>query len=127
GFVPQTWCADGDPLDVLVLSQESVAPQVLIDARAIGVMRMRDDKGQDDKLIAVPVDDPEYASYRDVSELPPHRLRELRRVFMDYKVLEGKEVEVDRPLGVAEALAVLGDAIALYARNREALRRQTQA
>src|SRR5262252_8127112 len=60
GFVPRTYCADGDPLDVLVLGQEEVVPGVLLRARAIGVMSMRDEKGQDDKLIAVHVDDPEY-------------------------------------------------------------------
>src|SRR5512132_2584001 len=58
GFVPRTYCDDGDPLDVLVLGQEEVVPQVLLRARAIGVMRMRDDKGQDDKIIGVHVDDP---------------------------------------------------------------------
>ena len=71
GFVPRTWCDDGDPLDVLVLGDEPVVPQCLMRARAIGVMRMRDDKGQDDKIIAVHVDDAEYSHYRDVSELPP--------------------------------------------------------
>jgi inorganic pyrophosphatase len=60
GFIPRTYCEDGDPLDVLVLGQEEVVPQVLLRARAIGAMRMRDDKGQDDKLIAVHEDDPEY-------------------------------------------------------------------
>jgi inorganic pyrophosphatase len=123
GFVPQTYCADGDPLDVLVLGQDEVAPQVLMRAQAIGVMRMRDDKGQDDKIIAVHIDDPEYRGYRDIKELPPHRLRELERFFLDYKVLEGKSVEVETPLGPDEALAVLRDAIALYVHNRKKLLR----
>src|SRR5437667_1499775 len=119
GFVPRTYCADGDPLDVLVLGQNEVAPQVLMRARAIGVMRMRDDKGQDDKMIAVHVDDPEYQGYKHIKDLPPHRLRELERFFLDYKVLEGKKVEVETPLGPDEALAILREAIALYARDRE--------
>src|SRR5438094_1441461 len=59
GFVPRTYCGDGDPLDVLVLGQEDVVPGVLMRARAIGVMRMHDDMGQDDKIIAVHLDDPE--------------------------------------------------------------------
>src|SRR5580700_5974870 len=79
GFVPRTYCADGDPLDVLVLGQEDVVPQAWLRARAIGAMRMHDDKGQDDKLIAVHEDDPEYVAYRDINELPQHRLQELRR------------------------------------------------
>jgi inorganic pyrophosphatase len=119
GFVPRTYCDDDDPLDVLVLGEE-VAPGVLLRAHAIGVMRMRDDKGIDDKIIAVHVDDPSYADYKSIQELPPHRLRELQRFFMDYKTLEGKTVEVDEPMGPDEALRVLRDAIALY--NQEANR-----
>ena len=122
GFVPQTYCEDQDPLDVLVLCQEAVAPGVLLSARTIGVMQMRDDKGEDDKLIAVPIDDPEYASYRDIAQLPPHRLRELQRFFLDYKVLEGKEVEVDAPLGASQALLILREAITYYAREEGRLR-----
>ena len=72
GFVPRTYCPDGDPIDVLVLCREEVVPAVLMRARAIGVMRMRDDKGEDDKLIAVHIDDPEYEALRDIDELPPH-------------------------------------------------------
>ena len=66
GFLPRTYCDDGDPLDVLVLGQEPVVPLCFLRAKAIGVITMRDDKGQDDKIIAVHVDDPEYAHYRDV-------------------------------------------------------------
>ncbi len=125
GFVPRTYCDDGDPLDVLVLGQEEVAPAVLLRARVIGVMRMRDDKGQDDKLIAVHVDDPEYEGYRHIDELAPHRLRELQRFFLDYKALESKGVEVDKPLGPDDALAILHEAVALYARDRDKLRRSS--
>ncbi len=122
GFVPRTYCPDGDPLDVLVLGQEEVAPGVLLRARAIGVMSMRDEKGEDDKIIAVHVDDPAYMEFHDIKELPHHRLREVRRFFLDYKVLEGKEVIVDEPAGAATALQVLREAIALYAREGDKLR-----
>src|SRR5712664_598748 len=88
GFLPQTYCEDGDALDVLVLGQEEVTPLCILRARAIGVMTMTDDKGRDDKIIAVHVDDPEYEHYHDISELPPHRLKELERFFLDYKVLD---------------------------------------
>lgn len=121
GFVPRTWCLDGDPLDVLVLGQEPVVPLTLMRARAIGVMRMRDDKGQDDKLIAIHCDDPEYRSYRDIAELPPHRLRQLQRFFEDYKALEGEEVAVEKPLGVDEAASILREAIAHYQRHKDEL------
>jgi inorganic pyrophosphatase len=122
GFVPRTYCDDGDPLDVLVLGQEEVAPGVLLRARPIGVMRMRDDKGQDDKIIAVHVDDPEYENLRDIAELQPHRLRELQRFFLDYKVLEGEDVDVEEPLGHVEALPILKEAIAFYSREASNLR-----
>jgi inorganic pyrophosphatase len=122
GFVPRTYYSDGDPLDVLVLGQEAVVPGVLLRARAIGAMRMRDDHGLDDKLIAVHVDDPEYEGYPNIAALPPHRLRELERFFLDYKMLEEKTVEVHGLLGPAEGLALLREAVALYARKRDTLR-----
>jgi inorganic pyrophosphatase len=122
GFIPRTYCPDGDPLDVLVLGQEEVVPGVLLRARAIGVMPMRDEKGQDDKIIAVHEDDPEYVTYRDIGQLPQHRLRELQRFFLDYKVLEGAEVEVEAPLGFSDALPVLREAILLYQREKDKLR-----
>jgi inorganic pyrophosphatase len=121
GFVPQTYCPDGDPLDALVFG-EPVVPAVIMRARVIGVMQMRDEKGQDDKLIAVHVDDPDFLGLTDIAELPQHRMLELRRFFLDYKVLEGKEVLVDKPLGAADALPILREAIASYASQRDALR-----
>jgi inorganic pyrophosphatase len=118
GFVPRTYFADGDPLDALVLGQEEVVPQVIMRARAIGALRMVDNRNQDDKLIAIHVDDPEYDGYHHIEELPPHRLRELKRFFLDYKALEGKRVEVESFLGPEEAQAMLREAIALY-RSRQ--------
>jgi len=114
GFLPQTYCDDGDPLDVLVLGQEPVVPLCVLRAKAIGVITMRDDKGQDDKIIAVHLDDPEYEHFRDVSELPPHRLKEMQRFFLDYKVLEEKAVDIDRIRGPVDAHEVIRDAIRLY-------------
>ena len=122
GFVPRTYCDDGDPLDILVLCQEPIQPLAIMQAKLIGVMKMRDDKGEDDKLIAVHKDDPNYSDYGDVSELPPHRLRELQRFFQDYKALENKKVLVEAPQGRSGALQVLRDAIALYDREKERLR-----
>jgi inorganic pyrophosphatase len=114
GFVPQTFCDDQDPLDALVLCQEPVAPMTLVEARAIGVMRMRDEKGIDDKLLAVAVKDPAYEEYTDHEQLPHHVVREMRRFFLDYKVLENKDVMVSEPLGVPDALDILREALAAY-------------
>jgi inorganic pyrophosphatase len=107
GFVPRTFSPDGDPLDVLVLCQEAVVPMTLMRARAIGLMQMRDEKGLDDKVIAVHLDDPDFRDYGHVRELPPHVLRELSRFFEDYKVLEQKSVEVDEIQGPYEAWKVI--------------------
>jgi inorganic pyrophosphatase len=90
-------------------------------AKIIGVMKMRDDKGEDDKLIAVHADDPTYADYSDVSEIPSHKLRELKRFFEDYKALENKKVLVSEPQGRSHGLEVLRGAIRLYDRERERL------
>jgi inorganic pyrophosphatase len=122
GFVPRTYCPDHDPLDVLVLCQEPFAPATLVRARAIGVMRMLDNNLEDDKIIAVHADDPDYQEIHDIKDLPLHRMRELQRFFLDYKLLEGKEVEVDTPRGRAAALDVIREAIALYAKLRDQLR-----
>jgi inorganic pyrophosphatase len=121
GFVPRTYCEDGDPLDILVFCQLPIASLALMRAKVIGVMKMRDEKGPDDKLIAVHADDPEYSPYDDLWQLPPHRLRELKRFFEDYKALERKSVVVSDPLGRDEALAVLRDAVELYLRRRDDL------
>jgi inorganic pyrophosphatase len=97
-----------------VLGQEPVVPLCVLRARAIGVLTMSDDKGPDDKIIAVHLDDPEYSHYRDVSELPPHRVKEIQRFFLDYKVLENKTVDVERIRGRAAAEQVVRDAVRLY-------------
>jgi len=117
GFIPRTYCGDGDPLDVLVMCQEPVDPLTIVDVRAIGVIRMRDDKGVDDKILGVAISDPAFAGYREFTELPPHLVREMRRFFLDYKALEEKEVDVDEPLGSADALIVIRQALDLYTRT----------
>ena len=115
GFLPRTYCEDGDPLDVLVLGQEPVVPLCVMRARAIGVLAMSDEKGRDDKVIAVHVDDPEYEPYRDIAELPRHRLKELERFFLDYKALENKVVNVENLRGRAPAEDIVREAARLYA------------
>jgi inorganic pyrophosphatase len=118
GFIPRTFCDDGDPLDALVLGQEPVYPLTIVEARAIGLMRMRDEKGIDDKIVAVSVHDPAFSDYHDKAQLPGHLLRELRRFFEDYKALEHKQVIVEDLLGPEEAVTVIREALELYRRLR---------
>jgi inorganic pyrophosphatase len=118
GFIPRTFCDDGDPLDALVLGQEPVYPLTIVEARAIGVMRMRDEKGVDDKIVAVSVHDPAFAHFKDKAELPSHLLRELQRFFEDYKALEHKQVIVEDLLGPDEAIKIIRESLELYRRLR---------
>ena len=118
GFIPQTLAEDADPLDVLVLCQEAVVPLTIIYARAIGLMTMIDSGKKDHKIIAVAIKDPEFNSYQEAAEMPQHRLLMLRRFFQDYKLLEGKAVEVDEILPAAEAYPIIGDALHRYSEQR---------
>src|SRR5436853_2462862 len=118
GFIPQTLAEDDDPLDVLVLCQETVVPLTLIHARTIGLMTMLDAGKKDHKVIAVATEDPEFNSYREASEMPPHRLSMLRRFFQDYKQLEGKAVEVDEIQPAREVYPIIEDSLARYSRQR---------
>jgi inorganic pyrophosphatase len=118
GFIPRTYCDDGDPLDALVLSQEPVYPLTVVEARAIGAMRMRDEKGLDDKIIAISVQDPAFAEYTDHTQLPTHTLREIKRFFEDYKALEHKQVVVEDFMGPDDAVRILREATELYRRLR---------
>jgi inorganic pyrophosphatase len=122
GFIPQTYAEDNDPLDVLVLCQEPVQPLSLIKARAIGLMTMIDSGATDDKIISVATNDPEFNSYVEAKELPPHRLLVLKRFFQDYKQLEGKQVRVEDILPAYAAVRVIEKALARYKEHCEVLR-----
>jgi inorganic pyrophosphatase len=121
GFIPQTYAEDDDPLDVLVLCQEAVQPLALIQARAIGLMTMVDSGASDDKVIAVATGDPEFNSYVEARDLPPHRLLVLKRFFSDYKQLEGKTVQVEDIRPAYAAITVIEKALARYKKVREKL------
>ena len=118
GFIPQTLAEDDDPLDVLVLCQETVVPLTLIHARTIGLMTMIDQGEKDHKIIAVATEDPEFNSYREAADMPSHRLIMLRRFFQDYTQLEGKVVEVDEIQPSKAAFPIIEDALARYSRQR---------
>jgi inorganic pyrophosphatase len=118
GFIPQTYAEDDDPLDVLVLCQEAVIPLTLVTARVIGLMTMVDSGKYDHKILAVAVNDPEFNSFREASDLPSHRLMMLRRFFQDYKLLEGKSVEVEEIEPAAKALPIIEDSLQRYSEKR---------
>jgi inorganic pyrophosphatase len=114
GFIPRTLAEDDDPLDVLVLGQEPVPPLCIVEARAIGGFRMRDDQGIDDKILCVHVNDPAFRDYTDAAQLPGHIVLEIKRFFADYKVLEGKDSEVGEALTRSGALDIIRAAIRRY-------------
>lgn len=127
GFIPQSYCEDNDPLDVLVLGQESVVPGVLMTAIPIGVMKMKDQGEADDKIIAVHAYDPEVSHYRSINELPPHRMKEVQRFFEDYKLLENKAVVVDGFLDRDAALHVIREAMEFYKKERPRLLKEMKS
>lgn len=94
GFIPQTYCDDHDPLDILILSQVDVVPMCIMEAKVIGVMQMIDGGEADDKIIAVAANDMSVNYINDITELPPHFTAEMRHFFEEYKRLEHKEVKV---------------------------------
>jgi len=118
GFIPQTFADDDDPLDVLVLCQETVVPLTIINARAIGLMTMIDSGKKDHKIIAVATEDPEFNTYHDATQMPQHRMIMLRRFFQDYKQLEGKSVEVDEIQPAAKALPIIEESLLRYSEHR---------
>jgi inorganic pyrophosphatase len=122
GFIPQTYCEDHDPLDILVLGQDPMVPLSLVMAKPIGVMKMKDQGELDDKIIAVHADDPQYASYESIDHLPPHLLMEIKHFFEDYKVLEQKKVSIDGFLGKNESLRIIIQALELYQNHAASLR-----
>jgi inorganic pyrophosphatase len=93
GFIPGTLGDDGDPLDILVLSTEPMFTGAVLEARPVGMLRMRDEAGEDEKVLAVPVVDPRFDGFRELDDVPSHSLREIEHFFHIYKDLEGKPVE----------------------------------
>ncbi len=114
GYIPRTYCDDNDPLDIMVITSMTLPHMCLLDATVIGVMRMVDQGEADDKIIAVATHDVSVNHMRDISELPPHTIVEMRRFFEDYKKLENKEVVVENFLGREEALQIVRDSVVLY-------------
>lgn len=106
GFIPQTFAGDGDPLDILVLSQIDFEPLSIVTANVIGVMRMID-KGLDDKIIAVSTHDISVNHITSLQELPPHLMNEIKHFFEQYKKLEYKDVVVDEFFDKEKAFEII--------------------
>ena len=107
GFIPRTLSEDGDPLDVLVLCQEKLEPLSIIECYPIGMITMIDEDESDEKIIAIPINDPFLNNYNDLNELPQHQFNEIKHFFEVYKYLENKETRVDNILGKLEALEAI--------------------
>lgn len=114
GFIPRTYGDDKDPLDVLVLCSEPIEPLTLVKCYPIGVMKMLDNGMGDEKIIAIPFNDPTYNGYSDIAELPPHIFAEIKHFFNVYKDLEGKETQVDEFGGPDEAIRIIRNCIGNY-------------
>ena len=117
GFIPRTYAADNDPLDVLVLCQESIVPMTLVRCYPIGVVKMIDNDEVDEKIIAIPFNDPSMNKYKDISELPEHTFDEIKHFFKVYKSLESKETDVSDVLGANAAMDIIRECIASYKEN----------
>lgn len=107
GLIPRTLSDDGDPLDVLVVCSETIEPMSLVRCYPIGAFTMLDSGKMDEKIIAIPFSDPNYNTYKDISELPPHIFAEMRHFFQVYKSLEGKETVVNEEQDAAAAREII--------------------
>lgn len=118
GFIPRTYADDGDPLDVLVLCSETILPMTLVECKPIGVLNMIDNDKNDEKIIAVPVNDPNYNCYSDIKDLPKHTFDEIRHFFQVYKTLEdNKETAATEISGVKKAKDVIEKSIKSYIKD----------
>lgn len=114
GFIPKTLADDGDPLDVLVLCNEPLVPLVLVQCYPIGVINMIDNGKNDEKIIAIPYEDPTYNSYRSIEGLPSHIFDEMEHFFRVYKQLEGKDTAVNEVMGQKKAVEIIQQSILAY-------------
>ncbi len=114
GLIPRTLGDDGDPLDVMVVCSESLETMTLVRCYPIGVITMIDQGKNDEKIIAIPYNDPTYNSYKDITELPHHIFDEMQHFFTVYKNLEGKETAVDDVKNRETALKIIEKSIDQY-------------
>lgn len=115
GFVPQTYWHDSDALDVILLTTYPLAPGILVTARPVALLKMIDGGDNDDKVIAVPTEDPRWNGTKDKGDINPHTLKEIEHFFSTYKKVQNKEVEVAGIEDAAAARAAFAESCALYA------------
>jgi len=119
GFIPQTWFEDNDPLDAMVMSYESLEVGCIVKARIIGVLVMEDEEGEDPKILSVPVSDPRFDGYNDLTDVHPHKLREIQEFFEVYKRLEPKKwVKFKEWRNAEEAKKIVKYAITLFRQRK---------
>ncbi|OGY83277.1 MAG: inorganic pyrophosphatase [Candidatus Kerfeldbacteria bacterium RIFCSPHIGHO2_12_FULL_48_17] len=114
GFVPQTYWHDNDPLDVMVLTTNPLVPGLLVEVRAVGVMRMIDCGESDDKLLAVPAEDPRFNNFKDIDDVDEHVKKEMKHFFETLKLLQNKTIEVKGFENAAAARTTVEEGIKLY-------------
>ena len=114
GFIPRTYGDDNDPLDVLLLCSEPIDPMTLVECYPIGVITMMDNGRSDEKIIAIPFEDPNYNMYTDISDLPSHIFNEMKHFFTVYKALENKETAVSEVQGAEAAKEIIRQCIIRY-------------
>jgi len=114
GLIPRTLHEDNDPLDILVMVEQSTFTGCQITARPIGVLKMLDRGEPDDKILAVPWDDPRYGEYFDIADYPQHYLKEIEHFFLIYKDLEGRRVEIRGWHDAKVAMQVIEESVARY-------------
>ena len=114
GFVPQSFWDDNDALDVILLTTYPLAPGILVNARPVAIMGMIDSGDKDDKIIAVPVDDPRWDEVKDLSDINKHTLKEMEHFFSTYKKIQEKEVEVTGFEGRDAAEKAIERGLSLY-------------
>lgn len=114
GFIPRTYGDDGDPLDVLLLCAQPLEPLTLVRAYPIGVISMIDNGRNDEKIIAIPFNDPNYNEYKNIDQIPSHIFDEMRHFFSVYKNLENKTTAVNEVSERSEAVKIIKEAIDRY-------------
>lgn len=114
GFVPKSLWFDNDPLDVILLTTFPLQPGILVEARPVGVMHMIDSGEEDDKIIAVPTEDPRWVDVNDLSDINKHTLKEMEHFYSTYKNLQNKVVKINGFEGKGKAEEVFNKGLSLY-------------